>query len=306
MKKLPLQRYRRAADFISTHARLVDQRLFEYYFYNGPAEAVLEALTPYQNEDGGVAHGIEPDIQTKVSNPISTSVALQYARAAGASWRHPFIQKAMGYLTSVYSEYGFWPLKIREMNEAPHAEWWHFEKKAETFEANPGAEIIGYFHCYPQVLESDLFPIWHEQVFTYLEGSGPLEMHEALCFLRLADLMPEPGKSHILDALRPHIRATVTTDPSKWGGYCAKPLLFAPAPDSPFACMLERHVLKNLDYEVASQQEDGSWMPYWKWGQYEDVWETEAKKEWAGWLTVTTLKALADYDRIEGLVPEKR
>ncbi|PYZ96587.1 hypothetical protein CR205_12820 [Alteribacter lacisalsi] len=306
MRTLSLQKYRRAADFVSNHARLVDQRLFEYYFYNGSSEAVLEALIPYQNEDGGIGRGIEPDLRTQASTPIATSVALQYARKVGASWKHPFIQKAMAYLHDVYRQYGFWPLKIPEINDVPHAEWWHFTSQADTFEVNPGAEIIGYFHAYPQVLEADLFSIWHEQIFTWLEGDGPLEMHDALCFLRLAELMPQPGKSQILDALRPHIRSTVTRDPMKWSSYCAKPLWFAPTPDSPFASLLEHSIRQNLDYEVCSQQPDGSWNPFWAWGQYEDVWETKAKKEWAGILTVKTLKTLADYKRIEGLVPEKK
>ncbi|RNA66747.1 hypothetical protein [Alteribacter keqinensis] len=301
MKTLSLQRFRLAADFVHTHARLVDQRLFEYYFTNGSSEDVMEALVPYQNEDGGVGHGIEPDIRMKASSPIATSVALQYAKAVNAKGSHPFIQKAMNYLSSVYAESGFWPLKLKAMNNEPHAEWWHFTEPATTFEINPGAEILGYFHSYPQILEQDLFPIWHEQVFTYLEDAEKLDMHESLAYMRLSQMMPSPGKNQLIDMIKPHIRKVVTTDPSKWGAYCAKPLWFAPNPESPFFPMFEESVIKNLDYEIATQDKNGAWSPSWEWKQYGDVWESQARKDWQGELTVKTLRYLASYNRIEGL-----
>ncbi|WP_096438973.1 hypothetical protein [Alteribacter populi] len=45
MKTLSLYHFRLAVEFINRHARLVDQRLFEFYFDNGSPEAVLEALS---------------------------------------------------------------------------------------------------------------------------------------------------------------------------------------------------------------------------------------------------------------------
>ncbi|WP_096438971.1 hypothetical protein [Alteribacter populi] len=238
----------------------------------------------------------------KKSSPIATSVALQYARAVRAPWNHPFIQNAMSYLNDVYSTYGFWPLKLETMNEEPHADWWHFDTQATTFEANPGAEIVGYFHCYPQVITDNPFPHLHDQAFSFLDSKNkPLEMHEALCYLRLAEMMPEPGKNQILETLKPQIREVVTLDPQLWDGYCAKPLWFAPHPESPCAHILEDVVLKNLDHEIEHQNEDGSWSPFWAWSQYENIWKSKVEKEWQGELTVKTLKALADYGRIEGL-----
>ena len=34
------------------HGRALDQRRFEFHFEDGLADAVLAALTPYQNDDG--------------------------------------------------------------------------------------------------------------------------------------------------------------------------------------------------------------------------------------------------------------
>ncbi len=53
MKKLPSPSYRRARDFIHGQARPLERARFAHEFEAGPREAVLEALAPYQNPDGG-------------------------------------------------------------------------------------------------------------------------------------------------------------------------------------------------------------------------------------------------------------
>lgn len=51
----------KAKQFILKTARPVERAEFLYHFYNGPKEAVVEALRPYQNTDGGFGHGLEAD-----------------------------------------------------------------------------------------------------------------------------------------------------------------------------------------------------------------------------------------------------
>ncbi|MDQ0254044.1 hypothetical protein J2S74_001417 [Evansella vedderi] len=300
MKRLSQEQFERAVNFIFTNARPLDRRVLEYHFFNGEKSAVLNELMKYQNKDGGVGKGIEPDIQSVESSPIATSVAMQYAREVQASWQHPFVKKAMKYFTDTYNYYHNWPLKMPHMNNFPHADWWHFNEHESQFEVNPGAEIVGYYHTYPQIIPEDLLPTFHDHVFQHLENrSTPIEFHEALCYLRLAEEIPDPGKTMIVDVLREWARDIVTLDPSKWGGYCAKPLWLAPTPNSPLYNVLEDVISLNLDYEIEHQQEDGSWVPFWEWGQYRDVWENKAKKEWQGALTVKTLYTLKNYERLE-------
>ena len=74
MKKLTQLAFQRAKNFIMDHGRALDQRRFEFHFEDGSADAVLAALTPYQNDDGGFAHSLEPDIRTPFSSAIVTTV----------------------------------------------------------------------------------------------------------------------------------------------------------------------------------------------------------------------------------------
>ena len=48
--------YLKAGDFISTNARMVERRLFEFYFENGSKEDVFHAVYAYRNSDRGFGH----------------------------------------------------------------------------------------------------------------------------------------------------------------------------------------------------------------------------------------------------------
>lgn len=194
---------------------------------------------------------MEPDIQTVHSSPIVTSVAMQYAREVQTSWNCSFVKKAMHYFTETFYEFNKWPLKLPHMNDYPHAEWWHYSGEETGFEVNPGAEIVGYYHAFPQIIPENLLPTLHEHVFSYLEShNGPIEFHEALCYLRLAEVIPDPGRTIIVEQLREWAREIVTLNPEEWNGYCAKPLWLASAPNSPLYNVLEDVIHLNLDYEI--------------------------------------------------------
>lgn len=62
--------------FIYRHGRLLERQLFAYYFGAGSKEACLRALAAYQNDDGGMGNGIEPDILCPASTAIGAETAL--------------------------------------------------------------------------------------------------------------------------------------------------------------------------------------------------------------------------------------
>ena len=129
-----------------------------------------------------------------------------------------------------------------------------------------------------------------------------MEMHDLLCFIRLAETpaFPEDARARILPKLIRVVDRVVAREPDQWEGYGLKPLLVVTSPDSPFAEMLAEEIHLNLDYEIEKQREDGSWAPNWSWGDtYPEAWP-EAEREWRGVLTVNTLKALRNFGRLEG------
>src|SRR3954463_14700005 len=61
-----------AEDFIWRNARLIDRLRFQFHFHGGSADAVVAALRPYRNADGGFGNALEPDIRDPSSQTIPT------------------------------------------------------------------------------------------------------------------------------------------------------------------------------------------------------------------------------------------
>ena len=129
-----------------------------------------------------------------------------------------------------------------------------------------------------------------------------------LCLARLAETraLPAPDRDRVAAVVRSLGRAMLNRDPAKWHTYVAKPLKLAPLASSTLAADLAEDVARNLDWEIRHQDADGSWAPYWTWGDaYPDVWPL-AEREWRGVLTLENLRSLKDSGRIEGLPPSAR
>ncbi|MFI4862443.1 MAG: hypothetical protein ACIAXF_17390 [Phycisphaerales bacterium JB063] len=144
--------------------------------------------------------------------------------------------------------------------------------------------------------------VWGFTRHTLETQTDPLESHELLCLMRLAQTpnLPEELAEVIVPRLLRDAPLAVTTDPAKWGGYGLIPLWLAPTPDHPAAKTLGDSLLdQNLDYEIGRQNELGQWDPTWDWGpDQRAAWEL-AKPDWQGVLTLQTLLTLRAYDRIE-------
>ena len=97
MKKLTQSAFQRAKNFIMDQGRALDQRRFEFHFEDGSADAVLAALTLYQNDDGGFGHSLEPDIRTPFSSAIVTTVGFQILREIRAPVSHVLVRQGIQY-----------------------------------------------------------------------------------------------------------------------------------------------------------------------------------------------------------------
>ena len=126
-----------------------------------------------------------------------------------------------------------------------------------------------------------------------------MEMHDSLCFVRLAETEALPNRDKVWAKLARAAGYSVARTPEQLTDYVLKPLWLVPSPESPLAAGLKDEIEMNLDFEIEQQGEDGSWSPNFSWGdQYPEAWRT-AKREWQSRFTVDTLKTLKDFGRIE-------
>ena len=303
MKKLTHSAFQRAKNFIMDQGRVLDQRRFEFHFEGGSADAVLAALTPYQNDDGGFGHSLEPDIQTPFSSAIVTTVGFQILREIRAPASHTVVRNGIQYFIATYEEsQQVWPIVPPEVNDAPHAPWWHYEKSTETFGrflVNPRAEIVGYLHEFSEGVPTKLLKTLTTAVLEHLDSlPDEMEMHDSLCFVRLAETETLSSRDKVWAKLARAAAPGVARNAEQLTGYVLKPLWLVPSPESPLAAGLKDEVEMNLDFEIEQQGEDGSWSPNFSWGdQYPEAWRV-AKREWQSRFTVDTLKTLKDFGRI--------
>jgi hypothetical protein len=303
--RLSTTNFEKARRFIKTQARALDRSLFEHHFEGASAGAVLTELARYQNEDGGFGRSLEPDFRLEASSPLATSVAFQMLRELAAPADHPLARNGIAYFLKTFDGVrGGWQAAPQAVNAVPHAPWWTFDeaegKVSPETPANPSAEIAGYLYAYAELVPPDFLAAVTGRVINHLEANhGAMAMFDLHCYRRMADELPQPQQDQVLALLRPAIANLVERDPAAWAGYVAQPLEFVKSPDSPYYSSLREATEANLDYAIQTQAEDGSWPPKWSWGDsYPDIWPT-ARQEWAGVLTVETLRILEAFDRID-------
>ncbi|NUP46855.1 MAG: hypothetical protein HOW97_06005, partial [Catenulispora sp.] len=60
----------RAATFLWTSGRVLEQRRFEVLFGGADGAGLVAALAAYRTGDGGFAYGLEPDVRGPAAQPL--------------------------------------------------------------------------------------------------------------------------------------------------------------------------------------------------------------------------------------------
>ena len=298
-KKLNRQQYAGAEKFLLDQARPRERALFRFHFAGGPAGEVLRELAAFQNPDGGFGRASEPDLRTPDSSAIATTHGLQILRDLQIPPAHEMVCRAMAYLRATCDRQNHvWPIIPPTANNAPHAPWWTTQDLATSwrgFRANPSAEIAGYFVLFGTAADESLRQAALRRTLEFLNTQPP-DMHELLCYVRLAEMVPLPVATQ--QKIADRVLATVERDPAKWPQYALRPLTVVKSPASPYYGPLREAVDANLDFLIAEQNADGSWHPTWTWGNaFPETWPV-AKREWQGILTLDALKVLRAFGRV--------
>jgi hypothetical protein len=301
--RLTKENFTKAREFVHSNARPIDQALYEYHFEGGPISTVLEELAKFQNDDGGFGNAIEPDFRLKASSPMATSVGLQYCTQLGIESDHSIIEKAIRYLVSTYDfEDDYWPATSLDVNDEPHAPWWHVAEIAPPNESdwpNPSAELLGYLHRHSLHVPKDLLQKLNRRALRNLNSSKTIDgLYNLMCWERAYRHLPEPLRSDAEKKLTRTIRAIAPLTSEILGEIRISWL--APSKDTLFL-MYPDSLYQLLREEIQKQAKDGGWWPDWNWGQYEDFWPI-AEREWAGKITVHCLTALRAFNLNDSLI----
>lgn len=296
----------KAVNYLYTYGRSLDQRVYELRFGNGAQTAVLDALAPYQNVDGGFGHAIEPDLRTPVSSAIATSTAFGFLRGIAAASDHPVVQSAVRYYLGTFDhQKQVWPIIPPQADDAPRAFWWAYadsEKNFGNFLHNPRAAVLGHLYAYADLVAADFLHKLTEIQLAYLEETADdLDMFSLDCYVGLAAApLPDDVRARLNRVIEPAIRRLVIFDATaEMNEMSMTPLRIASTPDAPYAHLFVKEMLDaNLDHEMHAQLSDGSWKLGWNWSVLNAEAWAAAEHEWKGHVIVQKLTMLRAYGRI--------
>jgi hypothetical protein len=282
--KLSAKQFDKAREYIMVHGRELDQKLFEYHFKNGSKEAVLEVLKKHQNPDGGFQNtGKGPRDE---SSPIGTSVAFQHLIELDVSADSQMVRDGINYIiTSFNTNLEMWQ---------PASNWLHEGDKLIQGWGNPSAELVGYLYKYRQWVPASFLQKALELTEKNLRSvHRPMDPFVLLCYMKIANMIPEPLKGHILQRLREDVPQVIEVDESKWAKWCIKPYWFAKSPCSPVSDIIKQDVLRSLQYEIRNLSAEGFISLHWKASEEQAI-------AWKSILTLDVLRAVHDYYMLEG------
>ena len=280
----------RAEEFIWKNARLLERRLFEFHFREGSRAAVVDALRPYQNADGGFGNALEPDIRCPDSQPVPVQHALKILRTVG--FDRAMVTDACDYLLTITTSEGGVPWLLPSALKYPRAPWWQ-TGEAPAASVNPTAAIAGLLH------QNGFRHEWLEAATTFcwskiadLELTDPHDVGVVLTFLHN---VPDRARADVELArvvgqlLSGDLVADVNAE-----GYVFKPLDWAPTPDHPLREHVEpAEVAANLDLLAVGQQQDGGWDITW------EPLSHACELEWRGGVTLDALLTLRANGRLD-------
>ena len=282
----------RATQFIWRSARVLDRHRFAHLFLGGPVTPVVDALRPYQNEDGGFGNALEPDLRAPVSQPLPVWSALTVLDEVGGL-DDPMVGRACDYLGSITRPDGGVPFVLPSAAPYPRAPWW------ETEEDPPGAllptaGIAAFLHKHkvdhPWVGVATDF-CWRK--IEALEKSSPYEMLMVLPFLENVDDRGRAEKAFARVGPMVLEQELVELDPGA-PGEVHTPLEYVPRPDAMARSLFDDDVIDlHLDHLAKEQREDGGWMFNWQ------EWNAMTTQEWRAILTIESLVRLRAHGRLD-------
>lgn len=284
--------------FMATHSRLLDRRRFELLLGCGTAEAALTALAAYRNADGGYGSGLEPDLRSGSSQPVSALHAFEVFEEIAPDTASGAILLCDWLASITLPDRGL-PFGLPISDPAGCAPFFVAVDPTRS-SLHMTSMLAAIAH---RIARHDKTVADHGWLATateyslrcirHLDGPGhALEFRFALQFLdAVHDLVP--GADAELRRLGGFLPASGSMPVEGGGADEAMHLLdFAPEPHRPIRQLFPATAIEaELDRLVAAQRADGGWTV--DWGSF----SAAGAFEWRGWATVRALKILRANNR---------
>jgi hypothetical protein len=281
MKKISKKVFDEIQLWIYRNARQIELTLWQYEFENGSVEAVLSALSHYQNDDGGFGNTLEADCWNPNSSPYTTLNAIGKLKNINfTDTSHPIMQGIINFLESgIHCVENGWLFNIPSNNDYAHAPWWTYDPKANEYEHKGVTAGIVCFVLQFIEKETELYKracVFAERLLSKFKEPDNKGDMGLTGYCMLLEKIKQLGLTDKFDidflsaAIKKHVDESIVRDVSQWANYSVRPSQFISTPDSPFYKGNEDIIEKELDYLIDTRQDNGVWGITWQWwGNYE-------------------------------------
>ena len=314
MKIVTLEELKKYEKILCNRGRDIEIARFNYHFNNGDRSDVSNALSIYQNRDGGFGHGLEPDALNPYSSPLQTAEALKILKHVGYNDSNLdeiseyIVNRALHYIYYYSLKDGKINPNVPTNNDYPHAAWMEYsEDFFDTWRYNPTAVLLAltiYFtkednkyyqkaiELLPTVIESFINETKENVDKHYLNNM--LEVYHVITTKKLFVEYHETLRGNI----NRRIDDLMTYNKDIWHLDEANLPLELIQLDV-FLNSKERLELveQNLDYLLDSRDENGLFEVFWNWKNDYEEFELQ-KIKWQGVILVNNLVFLKKFNRI--------
>lgn len=272
----------RIKNWMHRNARELDLEVWKCLFEGGETVAVANAMLAYQNEDGGVGHGIDPDNWNANSMPYACFYAIDTLRKVGFNdISHPIYQGIRKYLNATKPEQ--WMFTVSTNADYPHASFYNYDEQYNKVES---IGVIMSLSAFVLEYAADL-PVYdivmqnlNVYITTFLEDElgdmGPSSYIELIEVMRRVGIQGY-DYNKLEQRLIHVVNQTMQKDEEQWKGYGYRPSDFIKSNDSIFLKGNEELVQKECDYLIRTLPKDDVWPVSWCWFGNAEQYPTEEK-----------------------------
>lgn len=302
MRKMTQAQFGKMDSWMQENARPYDLAKWNYLFHDGSKDAIIREMLTYQNADGGMGSGFEPDVLCPLSAAIPTAEAIFHAYEYDLDLNALWMQRILAYFeNSVQDIPKYWEDSPKEAMEYPHAPWWSYEP-CTIFNPNPCAVVASALIRYGTESQKELGEKIAEDCLALLLSDGFCGDHDSLNMQALVEqliVMDSPlATEEVVNAMKRRILENTCFDVSQYNGYTFTPLDFVNSPDSLWYDTVSRGIEQTIDFWLDSINEEGVWTPNFSWGVDTEV-SRAVTKQWTGHIAAKRAKILLNFDRLE-------
>lgn len=302
MNYLTYKQIEKTNEWMVKNARSIDLAKWNYLFYGGEKEVILDELLKYQNEDGGFGNGLEADILLPLSAAIPSAEAIFTVYDFSLDCSGKWFEKLLKYFENTIQDTpSFWQKVPKDIEEYPRAPWWNYKPDIK-FSPNPCGIIASALILYGNEEQKEIGYTVATKCFEFLLSEEPCSDHDSYNIMKLIEILRSINSplvsEDVLSKMKIRIKENVCYDESKWTEYYPQPLDFANEPNSLWYLYVNDGIDKNFEYWLSKINSEGVWMPNFSWGIASDD-SRQTTENWKGYIAVKRAKIFKQYGLVQ-------